>query len=182
MGDTANPAVCPSRSLTAAVAESGRAATFWKEETDSDNDSVCSELDLDDCIARHAGSDLPIRTEPAPVAAPPSGPSLGLGVISTVFSWLGSFRVKSQREKLARRVAHNRAKRVFGHMDQKAADIRRKVELTEAKIEALYGDPSIESPSTHPRVKKLHKTLAKYKRVAAAINIKRYETRRLTAT
>merc|ERR1711964_911281 len=68
--------------------------------------------------------------------------------------------------------------KAMAKLDRKAAEIRLKVELTEAKMEAVYGDPEIECPSTHPKVKKLFKTLARLKVEAAKLNQKRYEMRR----
>merc|ERR1711964_522437 len=130
----------------------------------SDADSVCSELDLDESIAQADGT------------------RLRLGVVQTIFSWFGSFQRMTRKKKLGRQVAHSsakcRAQRIFAHMDAKAAEIRRRVELTEAKLEAMYGDSLIESPSTHPKVKKLNRPLTKQKRAAASLNAKRYEMRR----
>merc|ERR1711900_24546 len=127
-------------------------------------DSVCSEMDLDKCIAQADGT------------------KLRLGVVQTIFSWFGSFQRKTRKKKLGRQVAKSsakcRAQRIFAHMDAKAAEIRRRVELTEAKIEAMYGDPEIECPSTHPKVMKLHRILAKHKKKAAALNAMRYKMRR----
>merc|ERR1711964_514139 len=128
------------------------------------DDGYCSELDLDDGIAQADGT------------------RLRLGVVQQIFRWFGSFQRKTRKKKLGRQVAKSsakcRAQRIFAHMDAKAAEIRRRVELTEAKLEAMYGDSLIESPSTHPKVKKLNRTLTKQKRAAASLNAKRYEMRR----
>merc|ERR1711964_505252 len=134
-----------------------------------DDGTVCSELDLDDGIAQHAGN-LPLA----------DAQTVDFwGVIQKIFGWFGMFRVrrKSQREKqLARQIVGRLS--FFIHMDVQAAEIRRKLELTQAKLEAVYGDSSIQSPSTHPKVKKLHRTLTKLKRAAAALNARRYKMRR----
>lgn len=178
---------CPMLSSNRTDADS----TFCSDYSDcSNNDSVCSEFDLDAAISAHVGLDLqsdaePVRAEPAP----------SVGVFGRIFRWVGALKKRKARAgALAARAERTfprqyadsspkgRAQRILRKtmavLDKQAAKIQRRVKRTEARLQALYEDPEIESPSTHPKVGKLLRTLIKQKRAAASLNMKRYEMHR----
>merc|ERR1711900_116639 len=80
--------------------------------------------------------------ESSQLAAPaPSSP--GLGMMQRIFGWFGTFKArKTLRESLNRQVKESanytakcRANLIMARLDQQAAEIRRKVELTQARLE-----------------------------------------------
>merc|ERR1711964_275997 len=92
--------------------------------------------------------------------------------LSRVKKKLALVNMKRYLPEFLRNVTPRRASyyKALSRADTEASVLQCTLEQTEAKLHDVYGDPAIQDPSTHPKIKKLNRTLSRVKRKLALVN------------